>query len=84
MLFCSTYRHMSNESLLSELFRKRRDGNGAEKTDEAEDEGRVAQFVNEPTLRDALHPGADQRDKLAEEEEPVIAMAQGAEAGARR
>jgi hypothetical protein len=30
-------------------------------------------------LRDHLHPGADQRDQLADEEEPEIAMPQRAE-----
>jgi hypothetical protein len=32
-------------------------------------------------LRDHLHPGADQRDQLSDEEEPEIAMPQRAERG---
>jgi hypothetical protein len=34
----------------------------------------MGQLEDEPGLGDLLHPGADQRDQLAGEEEPIVAM----------
>ena len=47
--------------------------------DQAEQERRAGQPVDQPAGRDPRHPGADQRDGLAGEEEPVVAMVQGAQ-----
>ena len=44
---------------------------------EADEQAAVRELQGEPRHRDALHPGADRRDDLAGEEEPVVAMAQG-------
>ena len=38
---------------------------------------------DEPGLGDLLHPGPDQRDRLAGEEQPVVAVAEGAACRAR-
>ena len=54
-------------------------GNLSRESDYAEQECRTRHAIDEPGLRDVLHPGADQRDELAAEEELEIAMAQGAE-----
>ena len=48
---------------------------------QAEQERRVAQPVDEPDRGDLLHPGADDRDALAEDEEPEVAMRQRAAHG---
>ena len=45
----------------------------------AEQQLRVCQTVDEPALGDGLHPGADQGDDLAADEEAEIAVAEGAE-----
>ena len=37
---------------------------------------RTRQPIDQPRLRHALHPGADQRDQLAAEEELEVAMTQ--------
>ena len=51
--------------------------------DHPEPERVVGQLEDEPGLGDLLHPGADQRDRLAAEEQPVVAMAErGDPAGA--
>jgi hypothetical protein len=47
--------------------------------DEAEEEGRTGQPVDEPAQRELLHPGPGQGDGLAEEEESVVPMPQCAE-----
>ena len=39
----------------------------------------VGQLEDEPGLRDLLHPGPDERDRLAGEEQPVVAVAEGAQ-----
>ena len=41
--------------------------------------GRVGEAEHQPTEGEILHPGAGQRDELAEPEEPVVAVAQRAE-----
>src|SRR5437899_3453157 len=41
---------------------------------------RVRQLEHEPGLADALHPGADQRDELAGDEQPEVAVGEGPEA----
>ena len=43
--------------------------------DDAEPDRIVGQLEDEPRLGDLLHPGPDQRDRLAGEEQPVVAMA---------
>ena len=47
--------------------------------DGAERERRVGEPQDEPRLPDRLHPGADERDELAEPEEPEVVVAQGVE-----
>jgi len=47
--------------------------------DEAEEQRGVREPVDEPRLRDLLHPGPDQRDELAGEEEPEVAVPERAE-----
>ena len=41
---------------------------------DAEPDRVVGQLEDEPRLGDLLHPGADQRDRLAAEEQPVVAV----------
>jgi len=45
----------------------------------AEQQLRVCQAVDKPTLGDVLHPGPDERDDLTGDEEAKIAVPQGAE-----
>ncbi len=47
----------------------------------AKQPGGTSEAINEPVLSDILHPGADQGDELAAEEQLKIAMPQGAESG---
>jgi hypothetical protein len=49
------------------------------KTDDAEHQRRVRHAVYQPTHRDMLHPRSDQRDALASEEQPEVAVTQSAE-----
>ena len=59
--------------------RKRRDEHGRNlrgESHQSEKEGGMAQAVCQPDQRDLLHPGADQRNALAEEEQPEVAMGQ--------
>ena len=51
---------------------------------EPEPERVVGQLEDEPALGDLLHPGPDERDQLAAEEQPVVAMAEGAGAAGTR
>ena len=44
----------------------------------AEQKFRMGQAIHQPALRHVLHPGADQRDDLAADEEAEIAVPQGA------
>ncbi len=53
---------------------------GAER-DDAEQPRRAGQPVDEPAHCDLLQPGADHRQPLADEEQPEVAGAQGAERG---
>jgi hypothetical protein len=53
----------------------------AAKREEADGDGGVGQFDHVPRERDVLHPGADERDHLAGEEEAVVAVL--ADAGER-
>src|SRR5271156_3123255 len=46
------------------------------KSDSAKQERRSREAIDEPGLRDVLHPGADQRDHLAAEEKLKVAMAE--------
>ena len=43
---------------------------------ETERERIVGELEDEPALGDGLHPRADERDQLAEEEQPVVAVAE--------
>ena len=51
--------------------------------DDPEPDRIVRQLEDEPGLGDLLHPRADERDRLAAEEQPVVAMAEGGDAAAR-
>ena len=53
------------------------------KRHETQQERRIRQPVNQPRLRDRLHPKADQRNRLARKEEPVIPVAKDARAARR-
>src|SRR5262249_33642563 len=46
---------------------------------QTEQRRRPRQPVDEPRLRDLLHPGAGERDQLTAEEQPVVAVAERAE-----
>ena len=48
--------------------------------DKPEPQRIVRQLEDEPRLGDLLHPRPDERDQLAGEEEPVVAVAEGADA----
>ena len=50
--------------------------------DDAEHRRRVRQLQHQPRLRGALHPGARERDQLAEEIEAIVAMPQRAKRAA--
>src|SRR5262249_59078973 len=50
-----------------------------ERADHSEPERRVRQLEHEPGLADTLHPGADQRDELAGDEQPEVAVGEGPE-----
>ena len=50
----------------------------------AEAERVAGELEDQPALGDRGHPGADERDQLAAEEEPVVAMAEGAGAVGER
>ncbi len=52
-----------------------------QRADQAELEWRVGQFQDQPGLGDALHPGPDQRDELAGDEQAKVAMVERAQAG---
>ena len=59
----------------------RQEGEGGH---EAEDERVAGEVQDEPCLGDLLHPGADERHQLADEEQPVVAVAEGPAAVAQR
>ena len=48
-------------------------------TDQTEQKRRTREAVDQPTGGDARHPGADQGDALAAEEQPVIPVGERAE-----
>ncbi len=56
-------------------------GRRLERVDEPQLEGRVGELEDQPCLRHALHPGSDERDELAREEEPIVPMIESAEGG---
>ena len=56
-------------------------GSELQRSDEAELEGGVGQLQNEPGLCDTLHPGSDQRDQLAGDEETEVTMVESAQTG---
>ena len=47
---------------------------GSDRRHRAEQKLRVSDLVDIPAHRSLLHPGADERDELAPEEQPIIAM----------
>ena len=51
-----------------------REGDEAAERERADRQRRVGQLDHEPGERDVLHPGAADRDHLAGEEEPVVAV----------
>ena len=55
------------------------DGICPAKPTSAEEQRRVRQAVDQPRLRHLLHPRPDQRDQLAAEEEPEVAVTECAE-----
>jgi len=61
--------------------RQEEDRHLAGEPDEPEQRGGSGQPVDQPRLRDHLHPGADERDELPGEEEAVVSMREGAETG---
>ena len=58
--------------------REQEGGNLAGEADDAEQQRGAGKAVDEPTGGDAGHPGADERDALAAEEEAEVAMAERA------
>jgi hypothetical protein len=58
--------------------REEKCGNLPGKADRAQQQRRAGEAIDQPTGGDARHPGADERDALAAEEEAEVAMAQGA------
>ena len=50
--------------------------------DDAEHQRGIRQLQNQPRLRGALHPGAGERNELAEEVEAIVAMAKRAKRSA--
>ncbi len=61
--------------------RDQHDRHVAGERDHAEHQRRIGELQHQPRLRDGLHPGADQRDQLTDEEEPEVAMPKCAERG---
>ena len=61
--------------------REERERREADEGEQPDRDGRVRQLDDQPGERDVLHPRAAQRDDLADEVEPVVAMA--AQAGER-
>jgi hypothetical protein len=57
--------------------REEEGGDLSGEADGAEEQGRAGEPVDEPTGGDAGHPGADERDALAGEEEAEVAMTKG-------
>ncbi len=58
--------------------RQQKDRDLPRKAYQPEQQRRPREPVDEPRLRDRLHPGADHRDDLAAEEQPVVAVPQRA------
>ncbi len=58
---------------------KEQDRQRAERAHQADHEGRVGQLQYQPPLGHDLHPGADQRHELTDEEKPEVAMPEGGE-----
>ena len=50
-----------------------------QKPDDAEQQGRAGEPVDQPAGGDARDPGADERNALAAEEQPVVAVPERAE-----
>lgn len=58
---------------------KEEDGNLAGKANASQQQSRLRHAVDQPRLRDTLHPGAGQGDELSAEEELKVAVTQGAQ-----
>jgi hypothetical protein len=56
-------------------------GRRLERADEPQPERRVGELEDQPGLRHTLHPGADERDELAREEEAKVPMIEGTQSG---
>ena len=56
--------------------RNKEDGNLAGEPYQAQEKRRVGQTVDEPAHGEALHPGADEGNALAAEEETIISVVQ--------
>ena len=56
---------------------KHQHGQSSDGRHRAQQNLRSSQLIYEPTLSGGLHPGADQRYELTDEEQPEIAMLQG-------
>jgi hypothetical protein len=56
--------------------REEQDGNGGHRRDEADEERAVGQLQREPSLGHRLHPRADQRQRLADQEQAEVPVPQ--------
>ena len=54
--------------------RQQKHGDLRRESDRAEQNGRTCQAVDQPGLRDTLHPGPDEGNELAAEKQPKIAV----------
>ena len=61
--------------------RQQKDRNLARESDQAEKRRGAREPVDQPRLRDGLHPGADEGDELAREEETIIPRLQSGKSG---
>ena len=59
--------------------REQQNGNAPGETEHAEKRGRAGQAVEQPALRDRLHPVADERKRLARCEERKVAVTESAQ-----
>ena len=73
-------RRLGHESAMTPANRPNtRTGMNWARDDDAQPDRVVGQRQDEPRLGHLLHPRADERDRLAGEEQPVVAMAEGAQ-----
>ena len=72
---------LSRSATMPPRVREEEDRDLAGETDQPQQDGRAGQPVDQPRLRHGLHPGADQRDELAAEEELEVPVFQCAQRG---